>query len=769
MGLIANLVLRYKTLVILVWVAIAASGVYSSTALADRMTDGLPLPGSEAYEANVAIAEWFGTGGPQTTPLVPVVRLPADSTVDDPATATALTTAFDTLTPEALVAAVADEGPSPEEPVVRAASFFNTGDRGFVSADGRTTFGIIYPPASGVTAPGAGPDYAQAVTSLMIPALPAGATLEVTGLNALQREQEAGGGDHAQSDNRALQEALFAATGALIVLLFVFASLLALVPLFVAAVSILATYLAVLGLTYVTDIDNNIEAIVVLIGLGVAIDYSLLLVTRWREEIGDGHTGDEAVRRALTTAGRAVVVSGGTVALGLASLALLPVPILRSVGYAGLLIPIASVAVTITLLPVILATIGRRVDWPRIRRRTRASRGWTGWARGVLRVRWAAFIAGLAILGTLCFFALDLRVGEPSASAYSTGGPAESGLKALTDAGLPTGPLTPIDILVPAGTSPETVTERLASVPGLQAVAAPGGSGWVAGDGATMVTALPVHEASSGEARDITEAVREALQGLARVGGVGAQDLDFIDTIYGNMPLMLTVLLLVTFVLLARSFRSLALALKAVVLNVVSIGAAYGVVVLIWQDGYGSRLLFDAPATGSIDLLTPLIVFAFLYGLSMDYEVFILSRIREEYDKTGSTYQAVVNGLGHTGMLVTSAALILFFAFAGLGRIPITLVQVLATGLGVGILLDATVVRALLVPATVSLFGRWNWWLPAWAAKALFVAPSPAVREPSGRHQAQRVAEPAATGAGAAAEPVAPADRDVTRDPRAAP
>ena len=723
MGFIANIVLRYKAIVVLVWIAIVAGGMYSATAVADRMTDGLPLPGRDGYEANIAIAERFGTGGPQTTPLVPVVQLPTGSTVDDPATAAALTAAFDTLTAQALA-----EGGGAE--AVRVASFFDTGDRGFVSADGRTTFGIVYPPAGGPAPPGAGPDYAPAIVSLMTPALPPGAELEVTGLNALQREQEAGLGGEAESGNRALNEALFAAVGALIVLLFVFASLLALVPLFVAGVSILATYVAVLGLTYVTDIDSNVEAIVVLIGLGVAIDYSLLLVTRWREEVGNGYTGDDAVRRALMTAGRAVVVSGGTVALGLASLALLPVPILRSVGYTGLLIPVASVAVTITLLPVLLAKVGHRVDWPRIRRRTGASRAWTWWARGVIRARWAALLAGLAILGTLCFFALDLRMGEPSASAYETGGPAGVGLSAMTGAGLPSGPLTPIDILVPAGTSPATVAERVAGVPGIQAVAAPGGDGWTAG-GATMVTALPMHEASTGEGRDTTEAVREALEGMAQVGGVGAQDLDFIDAIYGNMPIMLTVLLIVTFVVLARSFRSIVLALKAVVLNVVSIGAAYGVVVLVWQEGHGSELLFDAPATGSIDLFTPLIVFAFLYGLSMDYEVFILARIREEYDETGSTRAAVVRGLGRTGMLVTSAALILFFAFAGLGRIPITLIQVLATGLGVGILLDATVVRALIVPATVSLLGRWNWWLPGWAAKVLFVPPSPALKEPA--------------------------------------
>jgi len=184
-------------------------------------------------------------------------------------------------------------------------------------------------------------------------------------------------------------------------------------------------------------------------------------------------------------------------------------------------------------------------------------------------------------------------------------------------------------------------------------------------------------------------------------------------------------LAVITFVLLARAFRSLILPLKAVLANLLSVGAAYGVLVLVWQDGYGSRAIWGLPATGAITAWIPLFVFAFLYGLSMDYEVFLLSRMREEYDRTGSTAQAVINGTGRTGRLITSAALILFLAMAALASAPFTFLKVFATGVGAGILLDATVVRSLLVPAIVSLFGRWNWWMPAWAAKILRVPPSP--------------------------------------------
>ncbi len=198
---------------------------------------------------------------------------------------------------------------------------------------------------------------------------------------------------------------------------------------------------------------------------------------------------------------------------------------------------------------------------------------------------------------------------------------------------------------------------------------------------------------------------------------------------------MLALIAVITFVLLVRTFRSILLPIKAVLLNIISLAAVFGSVVFFWQQGHGSDLLFSTSGTGAITFWLPVLIFAFLFGLSMDYEVFILARMREEYDKTGDTATAVITGLGRTGRLVTSAALILFFAFAALASAPGTDIKVLGTALGVGILIDATVVRALLVPALVSLFGRWNWWLPAGLARVLRVEPSPLhAAETTGRH-----------------------------------
>jgi RND superfamily putative drug exporter len=221
--------------------------------------------------------------------------------------------------------------------------------------------------------------------------------------------------------------------------------------------------------------------------------------------------------------------------------------------------------------------------------------------------------------------------------------------------------------------------------------------------------------------------------GGAEVGGNTAQAKDFVTAVYGNFALMLGLIALLTFVLLARAFRSIVLAAKAVVLNVLSLGAAYGFLVLFWQQGHGSNLVYGVPATGAIRDFIPIIVFAFLFGLSMDYEVFLLSRMREEYDKSHSTDKAVVAALARTGRLVTSAGLILAISFLALSTNPDLPVRLIATGLAAGILIDAFVVRTFLVPALVAIMGRWNWWMPASLARVLRTTPDRAPAQADAR------------------------------------
>jgi RND superfamily putative drug exporter len=354
----------------------------------------------------------------------------------------------------------------------------------------------------------------------------------------------------------------------------------------------------------------------------------------------------------------------------------------------------------------------------------------------------AAFGAAL-VLAALVLAATSLQPGTPNADAISRQGDARVGLLALERSGIGAGALQPIEVLAPAGDAPR-LAARLAAVPGVHGAFAVGGSksqragAAVVGSewqrhGTAVVDVVGVADGSTSAGRDTLTAVRNAAHAVGpqvRVGGIGAQNDDFVSAIYGSFPLMIAIIALFTFVLLARAFRSLLLPLKAVVLNVISVAAAWGVITLVWQKGHGSSLLWGIAATHSVTAWIPLMVFAFLFGLSMDYEVFILTRVRESYDRTGDARRAVTEGLGRTGRLVTSAAAILMLSFLSMSTGPQTDLKILATGLGAGILIDAVVIRCLMVPALVALFGRANWWLPDRFARLLRVPSRQQVRQP---------------------------------------
>jgi RND superfamily putative drug exporter len=702
---VSRFVLRHKRAVLAFWLVMLVAGGAASARLSSRLSPQFALPGAASYQADQQILRLYGNGG-NGYPEVAVVRLPPGQTAASPAARRALGRAF---------AAVAGIGG------LRLADYASTGDRAFLGRDGQTSYGVVFTPfAGGLSPPSLGPQ----ITAAMTPLLPPGSSVGVTGMNELLS------GGQAKEGFGVLAETLLAGAGALAVLVLVFGSALALVPLLMAVVAIPACFLAIFGLTEVTSVSVIVQYFVALIGLGVAIDYSLLLVTRWREELASGHGKEEAVSRAMATAGRSVAFSGVTVAIGLLSLIVLPLPEARSIGIGGMFVPAVSVAVTLTLLPVLLATIGQRMDWPHRRRRP-VSRAWTAWARLVVRHRWPAALAALAVLGVLGAAALGIKIGEPAARALGPATPAAQTLRTLERAGVPAGVLDPIEVLAPARVDPAQLARRLAALPGVRAAVAPAGPAWRRG-GTALVSVQPAAEPSTATGAATIARVRQAAAAVpgTLVGGPGALLLDENHAYYGRFPLLIAVLTVITVVLLARAFGSLLLPVKAVILNLVSVGATYGVIVLVWQHGYGSHAIWGVPATGAITNYVPLIVFAFLYGLSMDYEVFILTRIREETDRTGDTEAGVVAGIGRTGRLVTGAALILFFAFAALSTGPETDLKVMATALGAGILLDATVVRGLLVPALVAVLGRWSWWLPARAARLLRV-PAPPSTEPA--------------------------------------
>jgi RND superfamily putative drug exporter len=695
----AEFVLRHRKAIVAFWGLVLIAGGLLAKQTTDRLTIDFSLPGQPGTVTAHKIENIFGSGG-DTSPYLVTVTLPAGQTITGhEAEVAGVFTSVDNTVPN-----------------VRVVDEANTGDRAFRTKDDRTAYALVFwqfnpsPSQKLLTDP---------IRAAADKALPQGATVGVTGEDALASGGDNGGGPGV------LGETLLGAVGALAVLAFVFASFLALLPLVVAAVSILATFLMLLPLTYATDVSFIVQFLVALIGLGVAIDYSLLFVTRWREERDGGRDNHEAVVVAMERAGHAVVFSGVTVAIGLLALVVLPVPFMRSLGYGGALIPLASVVTTLTLTPAILGGIGPRVDWPKIRHENRASRAWSRWTAGVVRHRWIAAGTALAALAALIGVFFGIKIGLASSESLAKSGPAFETLQTLERGGVPDGALTPMEVLVATGQA-RTTAAKLAAVDGVSTVMVPSGP---AGnrDGQSIVVVIPDHETVNSKSVGVVHRVKDVtdgVPGVVGVAGIGPAQIDFMHAVYGNFPLMLTIIALLTYVLLVRAFRSLLLPFKAVVLNLVSLAATLGLMVIFWQDGHGSEAIFGIQATGAITFWIPLMVFAFLFGLSMDYEVFILSRIREEYDAGRSTDDAVIEGIGRTGRLVTSAALILFLAFAALASGPGTDLKTLATGLGIGILLDATIVRMLLVPSLVSLFGPWNWYLPEWAARPLRVRPS---------------------------------------------
>jgi len=638
------------------------------------LTYDFSLPGQRGFEANQRIVADLGSGGDNA----PVVLVVGDGR-----------TPLDDRAAEGLLRAVEQALPGS-----RTVSFLDA--PALRAQDGRTGAVLVYP------APLPGPEaYAAALPTLEGIAGTAPLPVAVTGQDALAGDTGSGGAG-------VLAEVLFGGIGALVVLLLVFGSALAVMPLLVAAASILTTFLIVLALTEVTDVSFIVQYLLSLIGLGVAIDYALLIVTRWREEREVGGSAVEVLGRTLATAGRSVLFSGVTVAVSLAALIALPVPFLRSVGFTGLLIPVISVVASLTLLPALLLVVGAKLEWPRRRSANPESRLWRHVGAAVVRFRWISAAAATAVLLALAAPVLGLRLGQPGPeSLASSTSPAGAAYLQLKDSGLGSGLLGPVEVRT---SDPDAVRAAVENLDGVAGVLAP--TAWTRG-GEQIVDVFTVSAASESAGSDTAAAVRAAAEHTgADVGGVPAQDADFLRAVYGNAPWVLSLIVVVTFVLLAVALRSVWLPVKALVLNVISLSAAYGITVLIWQDGVGTALLFDQEASGSITVWVPIAVFAFLFGLSMDYEVFLLSRIREEYDLGHDTDTATVHGVARTGRLVSSAALILFLAFIALSRVPATDVKILATALALGIIIDATIVRGVLAPALVALLGAANWWLP---------------------------------------------------------
>ena len=694
---LTHVITRHRWLVIGTWIVLTVFGGYAAGQVSKRWYQSFSIPGKSAYEANQRTLKSFGTG--VRPPNVVVFHTGGDATKSD-AIKLAMQRAAATM------------------PGARTSSYFSTGNTMYVSADRHTIFEEVYPPGIAKFDTKSG---AESMRAAAAKGLPGGTTVEVTGHDPLEEASTHGN----SGGPGVLLEGMLGALGALVILLFVFGTLPAvLMPLVVAMASILNTFTLVWILTYITNVSIIVQFLIALVGLGVAIDYALLMIFRFRDELREGAEVEPALVQTMTHAGRSVIVSGSTVAVGLLSLVVIPLPFIRSMGIGGMLIPLVSVITAITLLPALLVTVGTRINSLRVMPKRFVDHGhpetgrWGWWARFVLRHPWPVVLSGLAVVAVLVFYGLQLNPNEAQLKNFPGTGTAIAGREMLANANISPGAMKPFIVLVENGGNANAIAVKIRPVPGIVGAAAP--TSWRSG-GDSLVEAIPAVDGAAPGIQTIINSTNSALANSdGTLGGVPAVDRDFVHAIYGNFPYLLAFVLILTLVLLTRAFRSIVLALKAVILNLLSLAAAFGLIVIIFQNGHGSSL-WNITATHAITAWIPLMIFAFLYGLSMDYEVFMLTRMREAYDETGSTDQAIELGLSRTGKLVTSAALILMFAFLVLSSSPGYEIKVFAIGLAAGIIFDATVIRILLVPSLMKLFGDWNWYLPTSFARVLRV------------------------------------------------
>ena len=695
--------LRHRLLIAAAWIALTIVGGLFVGKANSGLTHVIATPGLAGYDANQAMVKQLNLDGGEA-PVIAVLKLPAGETMRTPAGQALAAKTFATAARAVRHVGLIDYATSDNPKLV--------------SGDGSITWAFYDVPNPDL---GTFKNASAELEPALMRAVPAGAHVTVTGNEALQST-----GSRSGSGLSTLTETLIGAAAALVVLAFLYGSAIAVVPLLMALPSILVSFLMLCGLEQLVSISSLEQYLVAFIGLGVAIDYSLLIVTRWREERERGLDNHDAILEANQHAGRAVLLSGFTVGLGMLALVIIPVQFLQDIGVGSLLIPLASMATAVTLLPVVLSAWGPALDKHRLRRTsTTYSRAWERWTNIIVDHKVLAAVTGLAIVIALAIPALSINTGQPSASALGGNSPSALAFHEMERNGVPQSVTFPIQLLVYGNAQTvDKVVSTARHTAGVWDAFAPHLPSGVTARTA-IVTVVPTRPGNTSVGTDTVTRLRATLAGLpVRVGGDTAANMDFTKAIYSRFPLALAAIALITFLLLARSFRSIPLALKAVVLNLVSLGAAFGFMVLFWQSGHGSNLIYGIHATGAIRNWAPIIVFAFLFGISMDYEVFVLARMREEYDRTGDTREAIVTSLGRTGRLITGAALILAISFASLSTTNDVTVKVPATGLAVGVILDAVVVRTLLVPAIAAMLGKWNWWMPSGLARALR-APAP--------------------------------------------
>ena len=681
-------VLRHRRAVLLLWLAVLVLGGIATVRIAPLLSNNFSVPGTPSARARAELSRAFGEKPEGTFTLVFQARDARDP---------------------ALLARL-------DRVALHAAEVVGGRVTPVQAASAHVAYGFVRTPLDLAQAKRATPTMRLAVGT------PAGVQhAYVTGGASIQHDLD----PIFAADLRKGES--IAVPIALLVLLAVFGfSAAVTMPFVFAACTITASLGVMYWVARLTPTPTYVTNLIELVGLGIAIDYSLLVVHRFREELARGLEKDDAIAETMRTSGRAIVFSGVTVTIGLIALIAVPVPFMRMMGVAGFLIPVMSVLAALTLQPSLLSLYGSRGVTSRFAAPVRAG-FWARLAASIMRRPLMYLGVGSVVLVAAAAPALWLQLTPGSSFGVPRTPPALRGFDVLRSA-LGTGALSPIDIVIrgdaPAATSRlGAELRRDAEIERVLPVRRARGDG--------LIQAFGRHDYGTEAAQQFVHRLRSTLIPAARfpngvdvlTGGAPAQGVDFLDRSYAYFPWLILAVLALTYVVLLRAFRSLLLPLKAVLLNVLSVGASYGMLVVVfrWHAGHDVAWLYpDAQVEGWI----PIFLFAMLFGLSMDYEVFLVSRMREAWDGGADNEAAVAHGLERTGRIITAAAVIMVAAFSGFLAGRIVGLQEFGVGLAVAVLLDATVVRSLLVPSLMAVFGRWNWWLPPWVARLLRVAPS---------------------------------------------
>jgi putative drug exporter of the RND superfamily len=698
---------RFRWPVIAAWIAVAVVLHLAAASAGEDWTDNLTLPGTGSTRATDLLQERLPQ---QAYGSIPISLRDPHGTIGDSASKDAIDRTVKNL--------------NAVPHVIRVVSPLDPSASALVSKDGKIAYiSVSLDIGSGDTSV----DEAQAVLDAADPAKAAGLEVAVGGYVGQKLSKPATESSEA-----------IGLAAAVVILVFAFGTVTAMtLPIVTAIVGLIITLALVTLVGHSTDVPNISPTLATMIGLGVGIDYALFIVTKHKLQLAEGMEMRESIARACATAGGAVVFAGITVAIALCSLLVAGIPLVTTLGFTAAIAVVVSVLAAITLLPALLGVLGERIHSLAVHVGSshpddNEPHGWARMARAVGRRPWPALIGSVVLLLVLALPLLQLRLGQSDTSAMPKSTTIRQSYDTITD-GFGAGTNGPLLIAVeldsPASGDPTKdprltgLQSAVAKTPGVQSVTPL----TVDKDGtAAVFTAVATTAPAADETEDLVDNLRDtvipnAVAGTgtaAYVGGQTAGYIDLAEKIAAKLPLMIAVVVLLSLVVLLLAFRSVVIPLKAAVMNLLSVAAAYGVVTAVFQEGWGAGAV-GLPHAIPIVSFAPLLMFAILFGLSMDYEVFLVTQMQEHYLESGDAKEAVVDGLAATGRVITSAALVMVCVFTSFVLNGDPTVKEFGVGLAFAIAIDATVVRCMLVPAVMELLGERSWWIPAWLDRVL--------------------------------------------------